>query len=648
MKEAKRFLAFFLATVLVFSMVPGSTVEGKKKKKAGKVSSVKFTNVEKKLRLQKGKKFRLKTSVKVKPNKSKYKKLKFTSSNRKTVLVNSRGLLKGKKVGTAKVTAVSRENLKKKATVSVSVTEDVLVKSIKLNRSTITVDEFNEEDIQLEVKKILPSNAKNKEIEWSTSNEDVADVDDEGVVTSGDVGTAVITATAADQGGAMATCKVVVEGNQDKDDEKEETDIPGTAQPPQNTAQPQPTSQSQTTQAGEPSSSADAPAATPAGEVPVETITPPLSEKPRELYFTDRIRPDLSEVGITAVADQDGTPCTQIHFTRQNQRTFFELPEDIDLDDYNIISIQANVVGQLSLAVFGTNLDKTQRKDNGAEKDWWEEYTFQWYPFYGGSKGPDSQEGIETEMFVIADHLGECEEKSRYISIGSNQGNFKLPQNELDYFIYSVTLYSRKEGVSDLVLKSNSENIGTSVTPAPPAMTAAPATPEPFASAAPATPKPFEGQIIIPQTDTYEIVIAKDNETGATKDKDSYRTNVVFENGSVSYTNTMAYNSGMVFAAAPNGDRVDLSGFDYIEVDFSGPKSVMLVAYNDASSWWNKFEAYVDGTSTGRRTIRFQISNLVNIGLKINEVDGIGIGSFGKDYLDQSVTIYSIRAIKEE
>ncbi len=125
-------------------------------------------------------------------------------------------------MGTAKVTATSKTNKKKKATITVQVTNDVLVKSITLDRTKITVDEFNDEDIQLKIKKILPANAENKDVVWSSENEDVADVDDEGLVTTGDVGETRIIATADDKGGAYATCKVIVTENTDSDEEEEE------------------------------------------------------------------------------------------------------------------------------------------------------------------------------------------------------------------------------------------------------------------------------------------------------------------------------------------------------------------------------------------------------------------------------------------
>lgn len=224
-KLTQLFQVLLVVAVLCSSLSVTTTTQAKKTTKA-KISSVKFSNVSKKLRIQKGKTFKLKTTVKATPNKSKNKKVKFTSSNSNIVSVNSRGVLKGKKIGTAKITAVSQVNKKKKARISVSVTGDVLVTKIELNKTKITVSEDTDDDIQLSVKSILPSNAKNKEVTWDTEDEDVADVDDTGLVTIGEEGEVTITATAADNGGAYAECTIIVtdDGEEDDDDSEEVMD----------------------------------------------------------------------------------------------------------------------------------------------------------------------------------------------------------------------------------------------------------------------------------------------------------------------------------------------------------------------------------------------------------------------------------------
>jgi Bacterial surface proteins containing Ig-like domains len=58
---------------------------------------------------------------------------------------------------------------------------------------------------------VLPSNAENKSIVWSTSNASVATVDNNGVVTAVANGNATITAAAADGSGKSGNCSVTVE-----------------------------------------------------------------------------------------------------------------------------------------------------------------------------------------------------------------------------------------------------------------------------------------------------------------------------------------------------------------------------------------------------------------------------------------------------
>ena len=106
--------------------------------------------------------------------------------------------------------AKAADRPKKKASIRVIVTQDVLVRKIVLNRTKLTVCESEEDDIILTIKQILPKNAKDKDVTWESDDEDVVDVDDNGELSIGDPGTATIYVTADDEGGAYATCDVTV------------------------------------------------------------------------------------------------------------------------------------------------------------------------------------------------------------------------------------------------------------------------------------------------------------------------------------------------------------------------------------------------------------------------------------------------------
>ena len=231
MRRFKKTCSFVLAAALTLGLcTTGQTADMKTKKKKAKVSYVKVTNVnDGKLKMQKGKSFQLKTSVKVSPNNKKNRKIKFSSSNKKVIFVSSKGKIKAKKNGKAKITVKSVADSNKKAVISVTVTKDILVKSITLNQTNVVTDENNEEGIQLSVTKILPANAKNKEVEWNTSDDDVADVDDDGLVNINGAGTVTITCFAADDGGASATCKITV--NEVDGDAAPATEAPAPAVP---------------------------------------------------------------------------------------------------------------------------------------------------------------------------------------------------------------------------------------------------------------------------------------------------------------------------------------------------------------------------------------------------------------------------------
>lgn len=82
------------------------------------------------------------------------------------------------------------------------------VESVTLDKTTATIEV--EEALQLNAT-VLPMEAGNKNIIWTSSNETVATVSAEGVVTGLTVGTTTITATSEDNNEIKATCEITVE-----------------------------------------------------------------------------------------------------------------------------------------------------------------------------------------------------------------------------------------------------------------------------------------------------------------------------------------------------------------------------------------------------------------------------------------------------
>ena len=85
----------------------------------------------------------------------------------------------------------------------------VKVSNVTVNPATVKLTSKGQ-NTQLSVS-VLPSNAENKSIVWSTSNASVATVDNNGVVTAVANGNATITAAAADGSGKSGSCSVTVE-----------------------------------------------------------------------------------------------------------------------------------------------------------------------------------------------------------------------------------------------------------------------------------------------------------------------------------------------------------------------------------------------------------------------------------------------------
>ena len=82
----------------------------------------------------------------------------------------------------------------------------VKIKEIKLSKETLEIDVGKTETL---LTTITPENATNKNLIWKSSNEDIASVDENGVVTGNNVGECVVSVSSSDES-VKAECKVKV------------------------------------------------------------------------------------------------------------------------------------------------------------------------------------------------------------------------------------------------------------------------------------------------------------------------------------------------------------------------------------------------------------------------------------------------------
>lgn len=152
--------------------------------------------------IEEGQSFQLNATVL--PENADDKTLRWASDNPDVATVSNSGLVVALKAGTANITATN--NVVSKPCV-VTVTPPVIhVTGITLDENSI--NQVKGETKQLEAY-VVPTNATNKAVNWSSSDTSIATVDDTGLVTCVDVGTATITAKTVD-GGYDATCSVKV------------------------------------------------------------------------------------------------------------------------------------------------------------------------------------------------------------------------------------------------------------------------------------------------------------------------------------------------------------------------------------------------------------------------------------------------------
>ncbi len=141
--------------------------------------------------------------AKITPSTATYQTLKWSSSNPKIASVDGDGVVKAVSAGTVTITAYSADG-NAKATCKVNVIQPAT--GIKLNHETgyVRIGE-----VGVLKATVLPTNATNQKVTWSTSDKTRATVSQDGVVKGISQGYVTITATTVN-GGHTASCKILV------------------------------------------------------------------------------------------------------------------------------------------------------------------------------------------------------------------------------------------------------------------------------------------------------------------------------------------------------------------------------------------------------------------------------------------------------
>ena len=135
------------------------------------------------------------------PENATEKKVKWTSLSPKVASVTSGGVVKGLKAGTAVIRAKTDNGVIAECTVTVYNP----VTQVKLNRTSLTLSLYEQKTLTATY---LPKNAAHTLITWSSSNQKVATVDENGLVTGLAKGKCTITAKS--ENGKTAKCTVTV------------------------------------------------------------------------------------------------------------------------------------------------------------------------------------------------------------------------------------------------------------------------------------------------------------------------------------------------------------------------------------------------------------------------------------------------------
>lgn len=140
------------------------------------------------------------------PSDASDKSVNWSSSNESVVTVNNKGKITAVSAGQAIITVTTTDG-GLTASCTVNVTQKIVpVTGIKLNYNELELSVGGSESL---VATVLPANASNKEVIWSSTNEAVVTVDENGLVSAVGAGDAIIVVKSVD-GGYQDFCTITV------------------------------------------------------------------------------------------------------------------------------------------------------------------------------------------------------------------------------------------------------------------------------------------------------------------------------------------------------------------------------------------------------------------------------------------------------
>lgn len=133
------------------------------------------------------------------------KEVEWYSSDDSVVTVDKNGKIRGISIGYATITAVALDGSEAEATCEIRVVTEVT--GMTMNYTSLTLIQGNTFQLKAEIR---PENATYSTPSWKSDNEEIALVDEDGIVTAISPGTAWVTAEARDSSGKYCKCFVTV------------------------------------------------------------------------------------------------------------------------------------------------------------------------------------------------------------------------------------------------------------------------------------------------------------------------------------------------------------------------------------------------------------------------------------------------------